>query len=109
MVVIRHTGSPGLSAPVIEIEVGDDARLALVDIQELGPDSVHMALFPDVHELNSGLTSDQLAAWDDLMALREPVGRLHWAGTETATEYAGYMEGAVESGERVAREVGSRL
>ena len=32
-----------------------------------------MALFPDVHELSSGLTVDQLAAWDDLMALREPV------------------------------------
>lgn len=37
-------------------------------------------------------------------ALREPVGRIHWAGTETATEWAGYMEGAVESGERAAAE-----
>jgi monoamine oxidase len=42
-------------------------------------------------------------------ALRAPVGRLHWAGTETATEYCGYMEGAVEAGERAAREVGARL
>ncbi len=42
-------------------------------------------------------------------ALRAPVGRIHWAGTETAVEYTGYMEGAVESGERVAREVGARL
>ena len=42
-------------------------------------------------------------------ALRAPVGRLHWAGTETAVEYCGYMEGAVESGERAAREVGARL
>lgn len=38
-------------------------------------------------------------------ALREPVGRLHWAGTETATQWMGYMEGAVQSGERAAREV----
>ena len=38
-------------------------------------------------------------------ALREPVGRIHWAGTETATEWAGYMEGAVASGERAAAEV----
>ena len=38
-------------------------------------------------------------------ALREPVGRLHWAGTETATEWASYMEGAVQSGERAADEV----
>ena len=42
-------------------------------------------------------------------ALRAPVGRIHWAGTETATEYTGYMEGAVESGERAAKEIGARL
>ncbi|MCZ0983461.1 FAD-dependent oxidoreductase [Streptomyces diastatochromogenes] len=35
----------------------------------------------------------------------QPVGPLHWAGTETANEHAGYVEGAIESGERVAREV----
>jgi monoamine oxidase len=38
-------------------------------------------------------------------ALREPAGRVHWAGTETATVWAGYMDGAVQSGERAAREV----
>ncbi|MFO0576546.1 MAG: FAD-dependent oxidoreductase [Polyangia bacterium] len=38
-------------------------------------------------------------------ALREPVGRLHWAGTETAERFCGYMEGAVESGQRAAAEV----
>lgn len=38
-------------------------------------------------------------------ALREPCGRIHWAGTETATEYIGYMDGAVESGYRAAEEV----
>jgi monoamine oxidase len=37
--------------------------------------------------------------------LRPPVGRVHWAGTETATEWCGYMEGAVQSGERAAAEV----
>ncbi|NLU81961.1 FAD-dependent oxidoreductase [Rhodococcus sp. HNM0569] len=30
---------------------------------------------------------------------------LYWAGTETAGEHAGYIEGAIESGERVARQV----
>ncbi len=34
-----------------------------------------------------------------------PAGGLHWAGTETASEHAGYLEGAIESGERAAREV----
>jgi monoamine oxidase len=38
-------------------------------------------------------------------ALRAPIGRLHWAGAETATVWNGYMDGAVGSGERVAREL----
>ena len=38
-------------------------------------------------------------------ALRAPVGRIHWAGTETSTYWNGYMDGAVRSGERAAREV----
>ena len=38
-------------------------------------------------------------------ALRTPVGRIHWAGTETSDIWCGYMDGAVRSGERVAAEV----
>jgi monoamine oxidase len=38
-------------------------------------------------------------------ALRAPCGRLHFAGTETAARWPGYMDGAVESGLRAAREV----
>ena len=38
-------------------------------------------------------------------ALRAPIGRIHWAGAETATVWNGYMDGAVQSGERVAAEV----
>lgn len=38
-------------------------------------------------------------------ALREPNGRLHWAGTETADVWNGYMDGAVRSGTRAAEEV----
>ena len=38
-------------------------------------------------------------------ALRQPVGRIHWAGTETSTYWNGYMDGAVRSGERAAKEV----
>jgi monoamine oxidase len=41
--------------------------------------------------------------------LRAPVGRIHWAGTETSTFWNGYMDGAVRSGERVAAEVIARL
>jgi monoamine oxidase len=38
-------------------------------------------------------------------ALRMPVGPIHFAGTETATRWAGYIDGAAESGERAATEV----
>ncbi len=45
-------------------------------------------------------------AWTSLgEALRKPCGNIHWAGTETATEWNGYIDGAIQSGERVAREV----
>jgi monoamine oxidase len=42
-------------------------------------------------------------------ALRAPIGPLHWAGAETATVWNGYMDGAVQSGERAAAEVLSAL
>ncbi len=38
-------------------------------------------------------------------AIREPIGRIHWAGTETATVWNGYMDGALTAGERAADEV----
>jgi monoamine oxidase len=41
--------------------------------------------------------------------ISDPVGRIHWAGTETATYWQGYMDGAVRSGERAAKEVIARL
>jgi monoamine oxidase len=37
-------------------------------------------------------------------AIREPVGRIKWAGAETATYWNGYMDGAVSSGRRAAKE-----
>jgi monoamine oxidase len=45
-------------------------------------------------------------AWTSLgKALCEPIGRIHWAGTETSDIWNGYMDGAIRSGERVAKEV----
>ena len=38
-------------------------------------------------------------------AIREPVGKIHWAGTETSTFWNGYMDGAVRSGKRAAQGV----
>jgi monoamine oxidase len=39
------------------------------------------------------------------LALRAPVGRIHWAGTETSTRHMASVDGAVCSGERAAAEV----
>jgi monoamine oxidase len=44
-----------------------------------------------------------LLGWGD--ELRQPADRVHWAGTETASAWAGYMDGAIESGQRAAAEV----
>ncbi|MEU0540360.1 flavin monoamine oxidase family protein [Nocardia sp. NPDC005978] len=38
-------------------------------------------------------------------ALREPVGPVHWAGAETAVTWTGYIDGAIEAGQRAAAEV----
>lgn len=38
-------------------------------------------------------------------SLREPVGRIHWAGTETAEKWSGYIDGAISSGHRAVTEV----
>jgi monoamine oxidase len=38
-------------------------------------------------------------------ALRQPVGRIHWAGTETALRWTGYMDGAIRAGEQTAKDV----
>jgi monoamine oxidase len=37
--------------------------------------------------------------------IRKPIGRIHWAGTETSDYWNGYMDGAVRSAERVSLEV----
>jgi monoamine oxidase len=42
-------------------------------------------------------------------AIRAPVGPVHWAGTETADQWAGYMDGAIDSGLRAASEVLAEL
>jgi monoamine oxidase len=41
--------------------------------------------------------------------LRRPAGPIHWAGTETADEWTGFLDGAVRSGQRAAAEVATRL
>lgn len=42
-------------------------------------------------------------------SLREPWGRVHFAGTEAAVVWMGYIDGAIRSGQRAGYEVVSRL
>jgi monoamine oxidase len=39
-------------------------------------------------------------------AVRDPAGQLHWAGSETATVWPSFIDGAIRLGERAAAEVG---
>ena len=41
--------------------------------------------------------------------IREPCGLIHWAGTETATKWTGYLDGALQCGIRAAEEVRASL
>jgi monoamine oxidase len=52
-----------------------------------------------VQHMSKGVLSKAGSAW------RSPIGRLHWAGSDTAQKWMGYISGAVESGHRTAKEV----
>jgi monoamine oxidase len=50
------------------------------------------------------------SGWTDFgPALREPCGLVHWAGTETATVWNGYIDGAISAGRRAATEVAAAI
>ncbi|MFF7774868.1 flavin monoamine oxidase family protein [Streptomyces tanashiensis] len=61
----------------------------------------------NAEEFTRGCYGGRLAAgaWTQYgAALSAPVGRIHWAGAETAETWNGYMDGAVRSGRRAADE-----
>ncbi|WP_126147090.1 flavin monoamine oxidase family protein [Synechococcus elongatus] len=41
-------------------------------------------------------------------AVRDPIGPLHWAGTETASQWPTFIDGAIRSGERAAQAIFSQ-
>jgi monoamine oxidase len=42
-------------------------------------------------------------------AIRQPIGRIHWAGTETSPYWNGFMDGAARAGKRAAAEALKRI
>jgi monoamine oxidase len=93
--------------------MGDEARIAAVlgQIEGLFPgSSAYLKSSRTMAWLNEPLTQggylyfppgSVTAHW---AALRQPDGRLHFAGEHTAV-CQGYMEGAIESGQRAAAEI----
>ena len=79
--------------------VGDDRALSPVDYFEQDWTQEEWTRGCPVAHLGPGALTAH-GTW-----LRRPTGRVHWAGTETADIWQGYMDGAVRSGERAAREV----
>lgn len=114
-------GSPGVLMSFVS---GSDAR----ELQRLGPDERREAVLEGLGKLY-GERARRPSRWIEQdwsrepytggapvcfmapgvltgygWALREPVGPIHWAGTETSGAWSGYMDGAVRSGERAAAE-----
>jgi monoamine oxidase len=119
-------GTPGVLVAFLEGKHADDAaRLSLADRQRLvradlvsyfGPEADQPIDYIErdwaAEEYSRGgyagfATPSTLSRFGH--ALRAPIGALHWAGTETATRWIGYIDGAIESGRRAAREVAAEL
>jgi len=76
----------------------------------LHPIAVKWMAWEDEQTIGGGPTGNFPAGvLTQISDLRKPENNIHWAGTEMATVSTGYMDGAVESGKRVAGEVSGRL
>jgi monoamine oxidase len=103
----RLTGSAHGAAP------GGDVNWFLSAIEPVYPGTTaaytgrayedHWALDPLVRGAYSYSRVGQAASFGTIAAT--PEGRVHFAGEHTSTEFQGFLEGAVESGERAAREL----
>ncbi|TDC97607.1 flavin monoamine oxidase family protein [Actinomadura sp. 7K507] len=116
------SGTPGILVGFVEGnearrlgEFDEDARRqAVLDCftASFGPQAAEPREYTEVNwsaeEWTRGCYGSNLppGAWTQYgAALREPCGRVHWAGAETSAVWMNYMEGAVRSGERAAAQV----
>jgi monoamine oxidase len=119
-------GSPGVLVGFIEgadaIRLSsaspDDRRAEVLDalVHYVGDDARNPVAFVErdwgAEQWTRGCYGAHLppGAWTQVgAALREPVGPIHWAGSETAERWCGYIDGAITSGERAAAEVDAML
>ncbi|GFR89735.1 amine oxidase [Elysia marginata] len=111
-------GNPAL-AGFVSSSVGDDSDpknrkgviLKLIE-RHLGPDCYRLLEFSQLdwsqEPYNGGCFLKAIMPGTSSYfnnELREPFDRIHFAGTETATVWCGYMNGAIQSGFRAATEV----
>ncbi|MFC4784013.1 flavin monoamine oxidase family protein [Nocardioides sp. MAHUQ-72] len=99
--------------PLSEKSPADREKLA-VDclVKYFGPEAAEPLEYVEkdwsAEEYSRGCYGGRLGAgvWTQYgPALAAPVGRIHWAGAESAEVWNGYMDGAVRSGRRAAAEV----
>ncbi len=98
-------GFDGIADEVVEQAIAENLRRYFGD-QAARPERVHLRrwhLQPYVWGCPGALPAPGLLT-EAGAAMREPAGRVHWAGTETATYWQGFMDGAVSSGRRAATE-----
>jgi len=116
------TGTPGV---LISFVFGPNARAfgrltkeerqqRIVDslVKRFGSDAADVRLYEEVEWADQQWTQGGMFAHFPTGVLtnygsliQEPVGRIHWAGTETSSAFHGSINGAIESGERAAKEV----
>ncbi|KAF9883373.1 hypothetical protein FE257_003540 [Aspergillus nanangensis] len=110
------TGDPGREWAALSTKAREEAL-----VQQIGKlfgaeleatrDFVQMVTYEWVHDAYSGWGCPCPALAPGVLdtlgggGIREPCGSVHFAGTETAVEWRGYMEGALQSGQRAAGEV----
>jgi monoamine oxidase len=118
-------GTPGLLAGFIDARFGlqwtsrstEDRRKLIVErlVDWFGAEAAHLVDYEDANwpaeEWSRGCFGASMGP--GVMTslghvIREPHGRIHWAGTETSEVWTGYVEGAICSGERAAAEVMAR-
>ena len=99
----------GFGPSAADLDVTDDAAVTAA-VHELAPEAEVVAVHahdwvgdPYARGTWAVLRPGQVhAAWS---ALRAPEGRVHFAGAHTALRWPSFMDGAIESGHRVAGEV----
>jgi len=118
-------GRPGVIAsftfgPVAEridaLDAGERRQLVLdAMVERFGPRAASPAEFVETAWWHEQWTRGcSMAHWSPGILtrygslLRAPFGRIHWAGTETATTSYGAIDGAIRSGDRAASEILAR-